>query len=58
MAYCGPQFGVGLRPQLSLETLKPESQAEAGRESNLKGGFPWVLYYLLTLVEKETVDAS
>lgn len=34
MAYCGPWIGLGLVPQVDLETLQPGDQAEAEMESN------------------------
>uniref|UniRef100_A0A8C6RGZ2 POU-specific domain-containing protein n=1 Tax=Nannospalax galili TaxID=1026970 RepID=A0A8C6RGZ2_NANGA len=44
MAYCGPQVGVGLVPQVGLETLQPEGQAGAGMENKLEGGLPRALH--------------
>ncbi|KAG8514819.1 POU domain, class 5, transcription factor 1 [Galemys pyrenaicus] len=40
MAYCGPQVGVGLVPQGSLETPQPEVEVGAGLESNSDGASP------------------
>nr|XP_048296775.1 POU domain, class 5, transcription factor 1 [Myodes glareolus] len=40
MAYCGPQVGLGLVPQVGLETSQPEDQAGAGAESNSEGASP------------------
>uniref|UniRef100_A0A8C5K538 POU domain protein n=1 Tax=Jaculus jaculus TaxID=51337 RepID=A0A8C5K538_JACJA len=40
MAYCGPQVGVGLMPQVGLENLQPEGEAGAGVESNSEGASP------------------
>ena len=37
MAYCGPQVGLGLVPQVGVETLQPEGQAGARVESNSEG---------------------
>lgn len=38
MAYCGPQVGLGLVPQVGVETLQPEGQAGARAESNSAEG--------------------
>ncbi|KAH0503684.1 POU domain, class 5, transcription factor 1 [Microtus ochrogaster] len=40
MAYCGPQVGLGLVPQVDLETSQPEYQAGAGAESYSEGASP------------------
>jgi class 5 POU domain transcription factor len=40
VAYCGPQVGVGLVPQVGLETLQPEGESGAGVESHSEGASP------------------
>ncbi|ERE73364.1 POU domain, class 5, transcription factor 1-like protein [Cricetulus griseus] len=40
MAYCGPQVGLGLVPQVGLETSQPEGQAGAGVENDSEGSSP------------------
>nr|XP_042125477.1 LOW QUALITY PROTEIN: POU domain, class 5, transcription factor 1-like [Peromyscus maniculatus bairdii] len=40
VAYCGPQVGLGLVPQVGLETSQPEGQAGAGMESNSERNSP------------------
>jgi class 5 POU domain transcription factor len=34
VAHCGPQVGVGLVPQVSLETLQPEGESGVGVEGH------------------------
>ncbi|XP_012886664.1 PREDICTED: POU domain, class 5, transcription factor 1 isoform X2 [Dipodomys ordii] len=40
VAYCGPQVGVGLVPQVGVEPFHPEGEVGAGVESHSEGASP------------------
>ncbi|CAO2609197.1 POU domain, class 5, transcription factor 1 [Lemmus lemmus] len=58
MAYCGPQVGLGLVPQVGLETSQPEDQAGAGAESNSEGASPAPGTFRPNAVKLEKVEPS
>lgn len=59
MAFCEPRVELGLVPQVDLETLQPEGQAEARMESNSEGASPGPCTVQLNAMKKvEKVEPS